>query len=163
MRKKNIKASPVNLTLNMRYKMTNNIKFCHHQIRLFKLKMHRNLFSARAPPRPPSQLGGGYPSQGVSNSAPRFSLLRYPSTKNPDYASVDANKWIIRSVNGMNFTSGNTTEHNAFNIFTLHMITGPIIGKPHSFMDATRYIKVQFVLLNHLKIYRLTADCRSKL
>ena len=36
MRKKNIKASLINLTLNMRYKMTKKYQICHHQIRFFQ-------------------------------------------------------------------------------------------------------------------------------
>jgi len=51
--KKNIKASLVNLTLNMGYKMTKKYQICHHHIRFFKLKMHQNPFSAGAPPRTP--------------------------------------------------------------------------------------------------------------
>jgi len=71
--KKNIKASLVNLTLNMSYKMTKKYQICHHQIRFYKLKMHQNPFSAGALPRTPlGELttlpqtpivgwGGGYP------------------------------------------------------------------------------------------------------
>ena len=71
----------------MRYKNGKQYQICHHQIRFFELKMHQNLFSARAPPghrwgaygAPPDPLvgwEGGYPSPyhspldafGVSNS-----------------------------------------------------------------------------------------------
>jgi len=45
MRKKNIKASLVNLTLNMRYTNDKKYQICHHQIHFFKLKMHQNPFS----------------------------------------------------------------------------------------------------------------------
>jgi len=47
---KNIKASLVNLTLNMLYKMAKKYQICHHQIRFFKLKMHQNPFSAAPDP-----------------------------------------------------------------------------------------------------------------
>jgi len=71
-RRENIKASLVNLTLNMRYKNDKKYIICHHQIRFFKLKIHRNPFSAGAPPgprwgslrrspRPRSRLGRGIP------------------------------------------------------------------------------------------------------
>jgi len=44
--RKNIKASLVNLTLNMLYKNDKKYQICHHQIHFyfFKLKMHQNSF-----------------------------------------------------------------------------------------------------------------------
>jgi len=93
----------------MRYKMTKKYQICHHQIRFFKLKMHRNPFSAGAPPAPlwgaynapPDHLvgwGGGYPSPPYFPprsipSASRTRRLRRlgsqaPSTQNPGYASA---------------------------------------------------------------------------
>jgi len=54
--RKNIKATSVNLTLNMRYKNDKQYQICHHQSRFFKLKMHQNLFSIGAP-----DPAGGYP------------------------------------------------------------------------------------------------------
>jgi len=68
----------------MRYKNDKKYIICHHQIRLFKLKMHQNPFSAGAPPRtplgelttfprPPSRLGRGIPPL---HSPPRSTLRR---------------------------------------------------------------------------------------
>jgi len=102
--RKNIKASLLNLTLNMRYKMTKNIKFVITRFVFFKLKMHQNPFSAGAPPwtplgeltmlpRPPSRLGRGIPSPHSpprsTASASRIRRLgsQAPSTQNPGYAN----------------------------------------------------------------------------
>jgi len=101
--RKNIKASFVNLALNMRYKYDKKYQICHTHIRLFKLKMHQNPFSAGAPPRrpytPPDPLlgwGGDtlslFPST-FDASASRTRRLRRlgsqaPSTQNPGYASA---------------------------------------------------------------------------
>jgi len=91
--RKNIKASLVNSTLNMRYKNDKKYQICHHHIRFFQAKNAPKSFSAGAPPpdagaagaydAPPDPLvgwGGGYPLPiplsldvfGVSNGA-RFS------------------------------------------------------------------------------------------
>ena len=106
--RKNIKASLVNLTLNVRYKNDKKISNLSSPHSFFKLKMHQNPFvfgrgSAQDPaegpfdtPRPPSRLGRGYPllipsaldAFGVSNSARRLGS-QAPSTQNPGYASDD--------------------------------------------------------------------------
>jgi len=66
MRKKNIKASPVNLTLNMRYKNDKNYQICHHQIRFFQAQnAPKSVFGTGgaydAPPDPLVGWGEGYP------------------------------------------------------------------------------------------------------
>ena len=82
--RKNIKASLVNLTLNMRYKITKKCQICHHQICFFKLKMHQNPFSA------PDPAGEAYDApQTHPRSTPLASRTsQAPSTQNPGYASV---------------------------------------------------------------------------
>jgi len=115
---KNIKASLVNLTLNMRYKNDTNIIFVITTFVFFKLKMHQHPFSAGAlpgpaggaydaPPDPLAGWGGGYPlhiGRGIPLPSPhsphrstplasRTRRLRRlgsqaPSTQNPGYASA---------------------------------------------------------------------------
>jgi len=72
---KNIKASFVNLTLNMRYKYNKQYQICHHQIRFFSSsKCTKICFrpprwgSLLRSPRPPSRLGRGIP---LPHSPPR--------------------------------------------------------------------------------------------
>ena len=84
----------------MRYKNGKQYQICHHQIRFFELKMHQNLFSARAPPghrwgaygAPPDPLvgwEGGTPPHTIPHSTPSASrTLRPPSTQNPGYAKA---------------------------------------------------------------------------
>jgi len=90
--------------------MTKKYHICHHQIRLFKLKMHQNPFSAGgrgsapdpaggaydASPDPLVGWGGGYPLpiplparrlRCLELGAYGASVLRPPSTQNPGYAS----------------------------------------------------------------------------
>ena len=84
-------------------KMTKKYQICHHQIRFFKLKMHKNPFSAGALLRTPLgelttlPLVGwrrGYPlpiplpARRLRRLELGASVLRPPSTENPGYASV---------------------------------------------------------------------------
>jgi len=103
--RKNIKASLVNLTLNMRYKNDKKYQICHHQIRFFQAQNEpKSVFgrcSPRTPlgelttlPQTPSRLGRGIPLP-ISLPARRLrrlelgaSVLRPPSTQNPGYASA---------------------------------------------------------------------------
>ena len=82
MRKKYQSYSIVNLTLNMRYKMTKKYQIWHHQIRFFKLKMHKNPAGGAydAPPGSLVGLGRGIPlpyslprSTPSASGVPRFS------------------------------------------------------------------------------------------
>ena len=102
---KNVKASLVNLTLNMRYKKTNNIKFVITRFVFFQAqnapKSVLDRGSARTPlgelttlPRTPNRLGRGYPLPfPFPPSASRTRRLQRlgsqaPSTQNPGYTSA---------------------------------------------------------------------------
>ena len=101
----NIKASLVNMTLNMRYKNDQKYQICHHQTRFSKLKMLQNPFSAGALPRTPlgelTTLPQTPQSAGeedtLAHSPPRSTPSasrtprlgsQAPSTQNPGYASA---------------------------------------------------------------------------
>jgi len=105
-RKKNIKASLVNLTLNIRYKMTKNIKFVITRFVFSSSKCTKIRFrpglcpgprweSLRRSPRPPSRLGRGYPLP-IPLPARRLRRLELglgsqaPLTQNPGYASASS-------------------------------------------------------------------------
>ena len=102
MRKKYQSYSLVNLTLNMRYKMTKKYQICQTSDLFFFQAQNapKSVFgrqaaldriplgSLRRSPRPPSRLGGGYPLP-ISLPARRLQRLELgaPSTQNPGYAS----------------------------------------------------------------------------
>ena len=75
--RKNIKASLVTLTVNMRYKNDKQYQICHYQIRFSSSKCTKiygpRWGSLRRSPRPPSRLGRGIPPPRSTPSASRFS------------------------------------------------------------------------------------------